>query len=104
MTLEQRNEILENAYIPEEWREHCFITEEEMIFTPLFNEDGEMIKTGEQVYTEWMENKDKPVEPVETPEQKIKRLESEVEALNSELTATNQYMTDLELMIFEMHV
>lgn len=102
MTQEQKNEILQNAYIPEEWWENCFVTDDEMIFTPLFNETGEITKTGEQVYTEWLENKDKPVEPEITDKEKIQALEEQVVVLNDELTSTNLYMTDLELELFEL--
>ena len=101
MTSEQL-EILINANIPEDWREHCFITEDGMIFTPQFNEDGELIKNGEASYNEWLEAKDKPVEPTITPEEKISELEGQVVSLEEEVMVTNQYVTDLELELFEL--
>lgn len=102
MTTEQKNKILENAYIPQEWWENCFITEDEMIFTPLFDEEGVVTKTGEQVHAEWLANKDKPVEPEITDKEKIQALEEQVVVLNDELTSTNLYMTDLELELMTL--
>lgn len=102
MTIEQKNQILENAYIPQEWWEDCFITEDKMIFTPLFDEDGVITKTGTEVHAEWLANKDKPPVVEETDKEKIARLEGEVVALNDEVMMTNIYMTDLELTVFEL--
>ena len=95
-------EILINANIPEEWHNDCFITEDGMIFTPSFNEEDEVIKTGEEVYKEWLEAKDAPVIEEEKPEEKIASLENQVTSLQDELQITNQYVTDLELELFEL--
>lgn len=78
MTQEERLEILENAYIPEEWREHCYITEEKMIFTPRFNEEGDMLVNGEQAYNGWLEQKDKPIIQEPTAEERAIILEQQL--------------------------
>lgn len=101
MTEEQLQKLID-ANIPEEWRENCFITEDGMIFTPRFDEDGEMTATGEQVHKEWLEAKENPVEPEETPEEKISALKGQVASLEEEVMTTNQYVTDLELELFEL--
>lgn len=101
MTEEQLQKLID-ANIPEEWREHCFITEEDMIFTPRFNEDGEMVATGEEAHQEWLEAKDKPAAPEITDKEKIQVLEGQVTSLEGELMTTNQYVTELELELFEI--
>lgn len=78
MTQEEKNEILEKAYIPEEMWADCFITEDGMIFTPRFNEDGEKLAIGEEIYNEWLANKDKPVIPKPTPEERAFALEQQL--------------------------
>ena len=99
---EEKLQKLIDANIPEEWREHCFITEDGMIFTPRFDEEGEMVATGEEAYKQWLEAKDNPVEPEITDKEKIATLEGQVSSLESELMFTNQYVTDLELELFEI--
>lgn len=83
MTEERKQELLEEACIIEAWREYCYITEEEMIFTPRFDEEGELVATGEQAYKEWLEQKDKPIEVKPSVEEKIIILE--------------QHLADLEI-------
>lgn len=39
--------------IPENWWPDCYVTEDGMIFTPVFDDAGVMTKTGEQAYTDW---------------------------------------------------
>lgn len=67
-------EKLRSANIPESWWEKCYITADGMIFTPQFNENGEITKTGEQAYNEWIANKDKVVPP--TLDDRVKALEA----------------------------
>lgn len=40
---------------------NCFIAKDGKIFVPLKDEDGNLLKAGEQIYKEWLENKDKPI-------------------------------------------
>ena len=51
MIQEQIN-LLKNAGILENDYDSCYITENNQIFSPLKDESGKMIKTGEQVYKE----------------------------------------------------
>lgn len=98
MTEEQLQKLID-ANIPEEWREHCFITEDGMIFTPRFNEEGEMVATGEEAYNAWLEAKNNPITPEISDKEKIANLEEQVETLKQELLSTNQYIADLEIGI-----
>ena len=43
-------EILRNAFIPESEWENCYISDDGMIFTPRYDDNGDMVKTGEQAY------------------------------------------------------
>lgn len=58
-------EKLSQANIPESWWPNCYISPDDMIFTPTFDKTGAMIKTGEQVYNEWIANKGKTAQPSE---------------------------------------
>lgn len=98
MTEEQLQKLID-ANIPEEWREHCFITEDGMIFTPRFNEEGEMVATGEEAYNAWLEAKNNPIVPEISDKEKIANLEEQVATLKQELLSTNQYIADLEIGI-----
>lgn len=50
---------LENANLSEDKFDYCYITEDGLIFTPLYDVNtGTMIKTGKQVYDEWVKNRD----------------------------------------------
>lgn len=51
---EEQKELLINACIPNEWWDNCYISDNGMIFTPLFDLDGNMIKTGTEVYKEYI--------------------------------------------------
>lgn len=58
-------ELLKQANIPESWWPNCYIADNDMIFTPVFDDAGSMIKTGNQAYQEWLQVKDNP--PAPTP-------------------------------------
>lgn len=44
--------MLKNANIREEDFDRCYITDDDMIFTPIKTIEGELVKTGEQLYNE----------------------------------------------------
>lgn len=75
---QKKLEILEKANIPQEWREHCYVTESEMIFTPRFDEEGVMLVDGEQSYKEWIEQKENPIEAEPTTDEKVVLLEQQL--------------------------
>lgn len=104
MTAEQKNQILENAYIPQEWWENCFITEDEMIFTPLFNEEGLVTKTGEQVHAEWLANKENPPVPepteIEVLQQENKMLKAQVEALSATSDFHEELIAEMAMKVY----
>lgn len=102
VTKRTKQQILEEAYIPKEWWNVCYITKEEMIFTPLFDEEGRLISNGEKVYQDWLYNKEHPKPTPPTKEEQINGLQNQVVVLESELTLTNVYMTDLELEVMEL--
>lgn len=81
---EEIKQKLVDANLPEAWHEHCFITEDGMIFTPTFNEDGTVKKTGEQVYNEDYLN---PPAPPKTELELLKeQLELTTQTLNFVMT------------------
>lgn len=49
---QEQKELLKNANIPEDWWDNCYISDKGQIFTPLKDGEGNIIKTGEQVYNE----------------------------------------------------
>lgn len=104
MKLEQIEEILENAYIPKELWSECFVTNERMIFTPLFNEFGEIIKNGNIVYKEWLENKDIPPAPneMEVLNEQVVALEKENKLLKAQVEVLSQTADFHEELIAEM--
>lgn len=46
--------LLKEANVPVEWQNNCYITDTNMIFTPYFDESNNMLKTGEEIYNEWI--------------------------------------------------
>lgn len=52
----------------------------------IFTENKETGQTAQEVYDEWLSNKDKPVEPVPSTEDKIIVLETENAMLKQELS------------------
>ncbi|MDB0440951.1 hypothetical protein C4R89_15715 [Clostridioides difficile] len=48
--------------------DNYFVTDSKQLFTPAI-ENGELIKTGEQVYNEWLELQNNPPKPQPTPEE-----------------------------------
>lgn len=93
-----RYETLKNANIPSEWMDHCFIADGDVIFTPIFDECGVMVKTGKVNYDEWLANKDKPpiVEP--TDAEKISNLFQRITQLESENAELTSLVTTMALM------
>ncbi|MFT8350104.1 hypothetical protein [Clostridium saccharoperbutylacetonicum] len=49
---DNQKEILTQANIPIEWWDNCYITDTNMIFTPLLDEKENILKTGTEVYNE----------------------------------------------------
>ena len=43
-------EILINANIPSDWWEYCYISNNNQIYTPIFDIENKIIKTGEEYY------------------------------------------------------
>ncbi|MCE4722093.1 hypothetical protein LVU47_07830 [Clostridioides difficile] len=43
--------------------DNYFVTEDKQLFTPSINEIGEITKTGEEVYNEWLELQKNPPKP-----------------------------------------
>lgn len=104
-----KNKILEEAYIPEEEWEFCYISEDGLIFRPIYDRDTqEMLETGKEYYDRYMANKDNPVEPpIDETANKISvllnelsegLLEAELRAVESEaiINETSNYVLDLD--------
>ena len=58
-------EILKNAFIPESEWDNCYISDDGMIFTPRYDDKGDMVQTGEQAYNDYREALENP--PVSEP-------------------------------------
>ena len=54
-----KSELLEKAFINEDIWDSCYIDDNKDIWQPQFNKEGNIIKTGERLYQDWLENKDK---------------------------------------------
>ena len=52
-----------------------------MIFTPVFDDAGAMVKTGEQVYQDWLKNQGNPHVPAAPIEQRIAAIEDAITEL-----------------------
>ncbi|MGX8125675.1 hypothetical protein ACWTV9_05450 [Clostridioides difficile] len=70
MNIEEKKNILIEYGLEDDLNniDNYFITEDRQLWTPLINKEGELIKTGEEVYNEWLElqkNPPKPELPIE---------------------------------------
>lgn len=99
-----RNKILEEAYIPEEEWEFCYISDDGLIFRPIYDRDTqEMLQTGKEYYDRYMANKDKPIEPpVDETANKISVLEKENKLLKAQVEVLSQTADFHEELIVEM--
>ncbi|MDI0267814.1 hypothetical protein QIW52_17630 [Clostridioides difficile] len=57
MNIEEKKNILIEYGLEDDLNniDNYFITEDRQLWTPLINKEGELIKTGEEVYNEWLE-------------------------------------------------
>ena len=82
------NEILKAAFVPESEWENCYITEDSMIFTPLYDDSGYMLKTGEQAYNDYITAIANPPIPSPTLQEQINAmLMREISSLKAQVTA-----------------
>ena len=82
------NEILKAAFVPESEWENCYITEDSMIFTPLYDDSGYMLKTGEQAYNDYITAIANPPIPSPTLQEQINAmLMREIASLKAQVTA-----------------
>ena len=58
-------ELLKAAFIPESEWDNCYISDDGMIFTPRYDDNGDMVQTGEQAYNDYREALENP--PVSEP-------------------------------------
>ena len=64
-------EILKKAFIPESEWENCYISDDGMIFTPLYDDNGGMVQTGEQAYNDYITAIANPTIPEPTEQEQI---------------------------------
>ena len=82
------NEILKAAFVTESEWENCYITEDSMIFTPLYDDSGYMLKTGEQAYNDYITAIANPPIPSPTLQEQINAmLMREIASLKAQVTA-----------------
>lgn len=63
------NEILSKANIPEDQWQYCYIDENNRIFTPIYNENDEILYDGKEHYNIWLKKKDEPSEIPQSEEE-----------------------------------
>lgn len=81
-------EILKRAYIPESEWENCYISDDGMIFTPRYDDNGDMVQTGEQAYNEYINAlENQPISEPTEQEQINAMLMREIAALKAQVTA-----------------
>ena len=64
-------EILKKAFIPESEWENCYISDDGMIFTPRYDDKGDMVQTGEQAYNDYLSAMTNPPMPEPTEQEQI---------------------------------
>ena len=81
-------EILKRAYIPESEWENCYISDDGMIFTPRYDDNGDMVQTGEQAYNEYINAlENQPISEPTEQEQINAMLMREIATLKAQVTA-----------------
>lgn len=81
-------EILKRAYIPESEWENCYISDDGMIFTPRYDDNGDMVQTGEQAYNEYINAlENQPISEPTEQEQINAMLMREIAILKGQVTA-----------------
>lgn len=81
-------EILKNAFIPESEWDNCYISDDGMIFTPRYDDNGDMVQTGEQAYNEYINAlENQPISEPTEQEQINAMLMREIAALKAQVTA-----------------
>lgn len=81
-------ELLKAAFIPESEWDNCYISDDGMIFTPRYDDNGDMVQTGEQAYNEYLKALENP--PISEPteqEQINAMLMREIAILKGQVTA-----------------
>ncbi len=81
-------ELLKAAFIPESEWDNCYISDDGMIFTPRYDDNGDMVQTGEQAYSEYMEALENPPTSEPTEQEQINAmLMREIATLKAQVTA-----------------
>jgi len=81
-------EILKKAFIPESEWDNCYISDDGMIFTPRYDDNGDMVQTGEQAYNEYINAlENQPISEPTEQEQINAMLMREIAALKAQVTA-----------------
>lgn len=57
-----KKQILESKGLDSGLFEFYYVTDEGMVVSPESDYDGNILKTGEEVYQEWVKNKDKQID------------------------------------------
>lgn len=92
--------LLEENNIPETWRKYCFISEG-TIYTPQFDNDGNLKQTGEEYYNYIQANKI-DICPSKTIEERLAEAEQENKLLKAQVVALNGVTDFHEELIVEL--
>ena len=92
-----KEEILEKACIPKAIWEFCYIDDNERIYVPQYDENGEIKLTGEELYQKFI-NGDIRTKEGKTTEEKIEYILKEMENIQ---TKQAEYQEILAGLMFE---
>lgn len=83
---------LKDAGIDPKYWDSCYITADGMIFTPITDESGEVLKSGALAYNEWEQNQGMEVPQLPTEQQQLAALmiaQAKQENAINEINKTN---------------
>ncbi|AQS09696.1 hypothetical protein CLOBY_18270 [Clostridium saccharobutylicum] len=66
---EEQKQILLDLEVKEEEMQNYYFSEDKGLFTPSYDKDNNMIKTGEEVYKDYIDSMNNPVTPQPTADE-----------------------------------
>ena len=93
-----KEEILSNACVPKAIWGFCYIDDDGKIYVPEYDENGNIILTGEESYQKFINGDIRTEEEVKTTEEKIEYILKEMENLQ---TKQAEYQEILAGLMFE---
>lgn len=101
-----KNEILESKGIDSTLFKFYYVTDNGTVISPEFNHEGNILKSGEEVYNKWLFDKEHPSSPtpneMEVLKEEVIALEKENKLLKAQVEALSQTSDFHEELIVEM--